>query len=148
MSEWFFFATNDFNYSRSPASYSRRSGCSRKPGRGALYSAAERGKLARLSFLLALGQNPNRADTYGITPLQIAAWNNHCKIVQKLCKTKIDVNIADRVGHTALFKAVWRDCHDCIQILLRTGANCDHQDDSGNTALMLSADFGFKDSLV
>lgn len=146
MSEWFFFTASDYTLAQRVSI--NRGAYSRNHGRGALYFAAERGKLARVTLLLALGQNPNRADSHGITPLQIAAWNNHCHVVHKLCRTKIDVNLADRVGHTALFKAVWRDCQECVQTLIRAGSNCDQQDDSGNTPLMLSADFGHTDSLL
>jgi ankyrin repeat protein len=104
--------------------------------------------MAMLSFLLAVGKNPNSRDIYGITPLQIAAWNKQSKAVQKLCKSNIDVNIADRMGHTALFKAVWKNCMKSTQTLLKAGADFDLQDNCGNTALMLAADFGFKDSLL
>ena len=118
----------------------------RKPGRNALYAAAEHGRLNRVAFLLALGKNPDRQDSYGITPLQIAAWNNHCKIVAKLAKFRgSDLNLSDRLGHTALFKSVWKGCEVCVRCLLREGARVECQDHSANTPLMLACELGFSD---
>ena len=114
----------------------------RKRHRNALYTAAETGRLNKVNILLAIGHNPDRQDPYGITPLQIAAWNNHCKVVVKLAKRGSDVNLADRLGHTAIFKSVWRGCKQCVCNLLSLGAKSDVQDHSGNTPLMLAAELG------
>lgn len=113
-----------------------------KKHRNALYTAAENGRLNRVSLLLALGRDPDRKDPYGITPLQIAAWNNHCKVVHKLAKRGSDVNLADRLGHTAMFKSVWQGCERCVNSLLCEDARVDIQDHSGNTPLMLAAELG------
>ena len=114
-----------------------------RPGRGPLYTAAEKGRIRLVSLLVTLGQNVDKSDSYGITPLQIAAWNNHCEVVQKLCRHSQDVDVTDKTGHTALFKAVWNGCTGCVENLVNAGAKCDVADVYGNTPLMLAAELAY-----
>ncbi len=114
----------------------------KKNGRGALYSSAEKGHSRVVAFLLALGHNPDRPDSYGITPLQIAAWNGHCKVLQTMVKYSGNIDIADRVGHSALFKSVWKGCKICVECLIQAGANPNLKDKLGEMPLMLAAEIG------
>ena len=80
--------------------------------------------------------NPNITNQHGQTPLFVAAWKGHERVVKTLLE-RVDVNsdIADLAGQTALSHAL-KGRHDVIVKLLSGHRNttpslCDH----GFTAL-------------
>lgn len=112
----------------------------RRKSRDRLFHAAEHGNGKMVSLLLAMGVNPDRCDVYGVTPLHIAVWHNHCKVVGKLVNASSDVNIPDRNGDTALYKAVWKGCNTCVQYLLEADADVEHKDRREFTPLMVACE--------
>ncbi len=116
--------------------------------RGVLYKAAERGRLKMTSLLLTMGQDPDAADTYGITPLQISAWNNHVGVLSKLATHSTDLDKTDRLGHTALYKAVYRGHLECLECLIAAGASINKQDNTGSSPLMIAVSQGSDDIIT
>ena len=110
-----------------------------------LFSAAKKGNLKQVAFLLKLGKDPSRTDSSGISPLHIAIWKNHCHVVQKLVKHSSDIDIPDKNGDTALIKAVKKKCSKCTSCLLASGASVNRANTLGNTALFVSCELGFGD---
>ena len=71
-----------------------------------------------------------------------AAQNGDKAAVQKLIRSKADVNAAQVDGATALHWAVYRDDADLLDILIRAGADVKAANSEGVTPLSMAALFG------
>lgn len=80
--------------------------------------------------------NINARNTWGKTPLSIAASYGSEEVVVQLLTYKPDVNLANKYGWTPLKKAVNNGRLNVAKILLAAGACVDQQDDEGYTPLM------------
>lgn len=78
----------------------------------------------------------------GNTPLQLAAGNDHLKVVRTLIEKGADVNSRDNEGNTPLHKAVYGAFDQIVKLLIERGADvhieskslkepCDLIDDGG-----------------
>jgi ankyrin repeat protein len=91
----------------------------------ALTSAATKGNLNVLEFLITNGANVNLPTIHGETPLIKAAINGHIDIIKTLLKHKAEVNRQTNKGLSALHCASQFDYPEIIKLLIENEANID-----------------------
>ncbi|KAF7254598.1 Ankyrin repeat domain-containing protein 6 [Varanus komodoensis] len=84
---------------------------------------------------------------HGRTPLHLAAYKGHLRVVQILLKANCDVDLQDDGDQTALHRATVVGNTDIISALIREGCALDRQDKDGNTALHEASWHGFSQSV-
>jgi uncharacterized protein len=70
----------------------------------------------------------DHANKFGVTPLIVAAEENHGNVVAYLIMWGADLEITERHGYTALTRASYHGHDQIIDILLRAGAVCQEID--------------------
>ncbi|XP_074846990.1 ankyrin repeat domain-containing protein 6 isoform X3 [Carettochelys insculpta] len=75
---------------------------------------------------------------HGRTPLHLAAYKGHFRVVQILLKAGCDLDIQDDGDQTALHRATVVGNTDVIATLIQEGCALDRQDKAGNTPLHLA----------
>jgi ankyrin repeat protein len=109
----------------------------------AFLTAVSMTRLARVQELLALGVDPNTADPWGRTALQMAvryAYNNEAEalaIVETLLAAGADINAADEEGFTALKHAAIYGYAKLLRYLISVGAEVNHRTREGQTAISM-----------
>ena len=109
----------------------------------AFLSAVSMTRLARVQQLLALGVNPNTADPWGRTALQMAvrnAYNSEADalvIVKTLLAAGAEINAADSEGFTALKHAAIYGYPELLRYLIAQGADVNHRTPEGQTAISM-----------
>ncbi|XP_050805224.1 ankyrin repeat domain-containing protein 6 isoform X3 [Gopherus flavomarginatus] len=83
---------------------------------------------------------------HGRTPLHLAAYKGHLRVVQILLKAGCDLDIQDDGDQTALHRATVVGNTDVIATLIQEGCALDRQDKDGNTALHEACWHGFSQS--
>ena len=113
--------------------------------------ACREGDLERVRQLIQDGQDVNRGNRYGWTPLMLAAANGHnqvMRMVRELIRAGADVNGQDKYKQTALHKASWKGHYGVVKTLAEAGANLNVQDEDGMTPLMRAAEEGHANVVV
>ncbi len=103
-------------------------------GMTALHAAAFSGNANALAYFV--GEGPidvpidinDHENKFGVTPLIVAAEENHGDIVAYLITKGADLEITERHGYTALTRASYHGHDEIITILLRAGAACQEVD--------------------
>lgn len=90
------------------------------------------------ALLIERGAEVNARDTFGQTPLHIAAYVGNAPLVDFLLKKGADANLADRNGRTPLHLAAWGDHQNVAQLLMARGAQVNRKDIKGLTPLHLA----------
>ena len=109
----------------------------------AFLSAVSLTRFTRVQELLALGVDPNTADAWGRTAIQMAvryAYNNEADallIVQTLLAAGADLNAADSEGFTALKHAAIYGYPELLCYLISAGAEVNHLSPDGQTAISM-----------
>lgn len=91
-----------------------------------LHHAAESGRAGDVSLLLNLKACPNLIDDKGMTPVHLAAWHGHEKVVQVLVESKdpkVMIDLKDNNKQTALHKAAYKGHDACAKLLLEHGTD-------------------------
>lgn len=100
-----------------------------------------------IKALISAGGDVNQADSFGQTPLMLAAHRQSLETVKTLLEANAAVNVKDKRGQTALMRAAiandYKDPTEIVDILIAAKANVDDIDDSGQTALMLASHTSF-----
>ena len=97
--------------------------CSRGP-KNAIHVAAGRGSVERIVALLAIGAyDIDQGDAHGRTPLMMASFLGHSRIVRTLLRKGADVSLVDEDGATALFVAAHRGHVAITKMLVKAGAD-------------------------
>lgn len=90
-----------------------------------LAEAAAKGRTDLVGRFLKEGQDPNKPDTRGLTPLQRAVIKGHFDVVKILVeKANVDINKRKEEGFDALMYAVFGNHHEIAAYLLNKGAEC------------------------
>ncbi|MGV8118157.1 MAG: ankyrin repeat domain-containing protein [Candidatus Xenobiia bacterium LiM19] len=90
------------------------------------------------ALLLERGARLNARDTYGQTPLHIAAYVGNAPLVEMLIKKGSQVNSPDKNGRTPLHLAAWGNHLEVMKLLLSAGASPVTLDKQGFTPLHLT----------
>ena len=112
-----------------------------------LRRACREGDLERVRQLIQEGQNVN-SDSYGDTPLMLAAHYGRDQIVRELIRAGADVNGKGNYKQTALHYASWEGHSSVIKTLAEAGANLNVQNERGVTPLMRAAYCGYANVVV
>ena len=112
-----------------------------------LWEACIVGNLERVRQLIQEGQDVNRGNSIGMTPLMEAAVGGHDQVVQELIRAGADVNGKSNKG-TALHWASWWGHSSVVKTLAEAGANLNVQDGGGKTPLMEAAYRGHANVVV
>jgi ankyrin repeat protein len=80
----------------------------------------------------------NKANVKGSTPLYIAAYNGHEKVVRALIEAYADVNQAKEFGVTPLFIAAFVGNEAVVRALIEAGADVNKANAIGGTPLSVS----------
>ena len=114
-----------------------------------IWTASKKGDLERLRQLIQGGQNVNRGDSDGWTPLMEAAHNGHDQVVRELIRAGADVNGKDDINKLTALHLASRSGHfSVIKTLAEAGANLNVQDWKGMTPLMEAAYRGHANVVV
>ncbi|RYP05212.1 hypothetical protein DL765_009909 [Monosporascus sp. GIB2] len=81
-------------------------------------------------------------DSYGRTPLLLAAGNGHGDVVQQLLEKGADIEAKDDYGRTPLIVAAWRGYRAIVQQLLEKGADIEAKNSFRGTPLSHAAENG------
>jgi uncharacterized protein len=103
-------------------------------GMTALHTAAFSGNANAVAYFV--GEGPLNApidindheNKFGVTPLIVAAEENHGNIVASLITLGADLEITERHGYSALTRASYHGHDEVITMLLRAGAACQEID--------------------
>ncbi|MEB3283894.1 MAG: ankyrin repeat domain-containing protein [Candidatus Sericytochromatia bacterium] len=104
--------------------------------------AASTGDTTRIKTLRRQGQDLNRADSEGYTPLMWAALNGQVNAVSTLIHLKSNLDLQDKEGYTALMWATQNRYETVARQLVNAGADINVRDNHGYTALHWSAQDG------
>ena len=114
-----------------------------------IWTASKEGDLEGVRQLIQEGQDVNRGDSYGVTPLMEAARYGRDQVVQELIRAGADVNGKGKYKQTALHCASWRGHSSVVKTLAEAGANLNVQDELwGVTPLMGAAELGYANVVV
>lgn len=95
-----------------------------------------------LEFLLQHGADVDGQDGCGATPVMLASYAGHLKVVQLLQEHGADLTAHDFVGRTAIHRAAEKQHDNIVNFLLANNADIDARDQFGWTALYHSIVFG------
>ena len=113
-----------------------------------LRKASGEGNLERVRQLIQEGQDVNRGDSIGWTPLMRAALHGRDQVVQELIRAGADVNGKGKDKRTALHLASSWGHSSVVKTLAEAGANLNVLDEDGMTPLMRAAEEGHANVVV
>ena len=91
-----------------------------------------------LQALLESSADPNRRDSNGQSPLQIAVRDHNQPATELLLAHGADARVADADGSTPLHIAAYNSWKPLVELLLKSGADANAQDKVGNTPLHIT----------
>ncbi|KPK89817.1 hypothetical protein AMJ80_09255 [bacterium SM23_31] len=100
-----------------------------------LHTAALQGNLEAIQQHIKAGSDLNEKDTYGSTPLIIAATFGKTEVALALIEAGADLNITNNDGSTPLLTAAFLCRTEIVQALLDKGADKTLRNKAGRTAL-------------
>ncbi|MBN2159252.1 MAG: ankyrin repeat domain-containing protein [Spirochaetes bacterium] len=99
---------------------------------------------------LSGGEDVNRHDKYGWTPLSWAVYYNYPDMVKYLLEQKADPNVKTSYGYGAIYSgstpliiAAYYGYEEIVDLLLKSGANVDEVNCQGDNAYELAKKNGF-----
>ncbi|KAL8356455.1 hypothetical protein RB601_001653 [Gaeumannomyces tritici] len=101
-------------------------------------------RLLRAILQTASQADVNLKNSYGNTPLSLAASNGYEGIVQLLLENGANIDLADIGGRTPLLEAASEDHEGVVQLLLEGGADANLTDTGGETPLLRAAAGGYE----
>jgi ankyrin repeat protein len=108
-----------------------------------IHAAASRGEISRVDSLLADDPSLLEArDARGMTPLALAAWNDHAGLVEHLAALGADVDTRNDNGLTPLFCSIDRTRPTTARSLIISGADLGTVGYHGRSLLHMAARAG------
>lgn len=95
-------------------------------------------KFPRIMSALIKNKNFEDKDTYGMTPLLYAAYNDNSDILKLLIKAGAKVNESNNNKQTALMMATFNENPEIVRMLLDANANVNARNNKGETALSIA----------
>ncbi len=114
----------------------------------ALHSAAMRGQLAAVKFLIEKGADPGARNNANQSPLLYAGYTNFVEIVELLIDSGAEFDYWDTRQYTPLHFAARQGSVDVVKLLVEKGAKFDEPGSMGRTPLHFSALNGHTDIAV
>jgi uncharacterized protein len=116
-----------------------------------LHRAAKDGNIALIEELIKKGEDVNSTNYIsGWTPLMVASYYNHSRLVEYLLKNGANVNqksleVLGKIGpeSTALHIASFYDFKESVKALLDNKADVNITDYKGRTALLIASYYGY-----
>ncbi|KAK2764808.1 hypothetical protein CKAH01_15747 [Colletotrichum kahawae] len=106
---------------------------------GIFYRSAEDGDVNRIEHLLSTNTPPDTKDTFGRTPLWVAADYGQEEVVRLLVsRPEVDVNSLSVSGRSPLFWPSALGYEDVVSLLISAGAKPDFVDFDGETAISMA----------
>ncbi|XP_071707046.1 protein VAPYRIN-LIKE-like [Rutidosis leptorrhynchoides] len=105
-------------------------------------TAARRGDLDRLEFLLETDASVNFRDQYGLTAIHMAAIKGYKDVVMLLVEFGADLESTDDEGRTPLHMAVVGGSKDTVEVLIIRGANVNAECYKGTIPLQIAQTMG------
>ncbi|XP_015905387.2 uncharacterized protein [Parasteatoda tepidariorum] len=110
--------------------------------RNVMHAAAEVGRVVLLPKIIDHSDESivNKKDSFGLTPLHLAAQNNKAEFLKELIEQNADVNAkTDQFNLTPLHVAVRYQCEKCVDYLLSSkGIRPNDSDKGGKTPLHIA----------
>lgn len=115
-----------------------------------LFDACQEGRLELAKLLVSKYKlSPNAVDSYGDTPLHLAAWGGHLDVTAWLLdQPGVDGNAVDSNTQTPVHWAAERGHDDILRMLLDRGCKIQSRDSHGNTPLHLAVQGGHESATV
>jgi serine/threonine-protein phosphatase 6 regulatory ankyrin repeat subunit B len=108
-----------------------------------LLEAAQEGNISAVKYYITHGENINRENEKGYTPLMLASENGREDIAEFLIKKGADINTKSlKDGQTALILASENSHIEIVKMLIKAGADVNAQNDEGQTSLMHASRLG------
>ncbi|CAM0883004.1 unnamed protein product [Alopecurus aequalis] len=109
-------------------------------------TAARRGDIQNLEFLVSKRTGLRGRDQYGLTALHMAAIKGHCDAIALLAGCGcMDIESEDVEGHRPLHLAVQGGCADAVDLLLDMGADVHARTKRDATPLQMAETMGYDD---
>ena len=96
-------------------------------------------KKAAVEYFLSLNVDINKINNYHLTPLILAAFNNHCQSIELLISNGAEIELKGKDGASALIHAVNNKNFEATIKLILLGANIETRDQWSFTPLMVAA---------
>ncbi len=101
-------------------------------GHGILHYAASKGReIAEMLIDKFAGEELNRADLWGNTPLHLAACECNHEVVELFLSRGADVNAKDRERNTPLHLAAQHCSRESVELLVKAGADLEARNELG-----------------
>ena len=107
-----------------------------------LLTAAVKGHLPLVQYLLEQGADKNKADNKGGSPLFLAVYNGHLGVVKYLVQQGMEMDKADQKGVSPIHTAAGGGHLDVLQYLLEQGVDKDTASYDNSTPLLIAAQEG------
>lgn len=107
-----------------------------------LVKVARYGEYAVVRLLVLSGQDPNVMDTFGNTPLIVAAAEGHSRVVKLLIAEGADVGLVSAGGVSALSAAAVKGHGAVVKVLINADADINARNIHGETALVEAVKHG------
>ena len=116
-------------------------------GTNSLMIASKYGYIDTVKYLLANGAKVDDQDTFGSTPLILAAQQGHCQLVLRtLLAHGANSSLSDFDGNTPMIWAVRNNSPLCVELLISEGkANVNQANNNGVTPLMVAVRGGCRE---
>ena len=102
--------------------------------------------LSNVNMELNNGIDVNKKNNIGDTPLTIAAYQGHKKIVELLIANGADVNTKNNNGDNSLIIAAYQGHKEIVKQLIANGADVNTKNNNGDTPFVLAAYQGHKET--